>query len=87
MLADEFAAAAREDRPPSGETRARNWPLLAESYLTRRQIGTVLRRIGALHIPTSWRDGKATKLSVKEGSPQWRDVGEIPRNWSSTRSK
>jgi hypothetical protein len=51
LVVDELAAAIGEDGWPINHARY-YWLLLAESHLTRRLFGSMLRRIAALPLPT-----------------------------------
>ena len=52
LVADQFAATVGEDRRQAGQARRHSWLLLAESHLTRRLFGSMVRRIVVLPLPT-----------------------------------
>ena len=52
LVADQSPAAPRQDGRAACDTARYYWLLLAESHLTRRLFGSMLRRIWALPVPT-----------------------------------
>lgn len=54
------------------------WLLLAESHLTRRLFGSMVRRIAALPLPTGEDAGAGMRPG--EGREEWRGVWEIAQN-------
>jgi hypothetical protein len=52
LVSDQFAAAAGEDRGRLIKHARYYWLMLAESHLTRRLFGSMVRRIGTLAVAT-----------------------------------
>jgi hypothetical protein len=53
------------------------WLLLAESHLTRRLFGSMLRRILALPIPTGWRGSALATVWGEERAQRGRCIAEM----------